>query len=421
MAKQYLTNGFVIDCATDDPESYPATVVVEDGKVAGIHKSADGPLPEPPSQEKMIDLGGRFLMPGLWESHCHPGGMIPDPHRVTAFETEPERTLRAVRNTMTALNVGVTALRSAGEASFIDVALRETYANEQPAGLWQKGYEDKRLIGPRMFCAGNGIRITGGHGANRRVEPQYLESALEADGPDEVRKATRYVIKMGVDWVKLMITGGIAGIREGMGESQMTFEEIEAACDAAHRKGLKVGAHTGAASAAKLAVKAGLDAVEHGYELDREACDMMAERGVYYCPTLSVTHDEAYMHRWEWPDYSIERALEGAEAHRQALQQALEAGVKIVNGADLNPIADTAIPEIEWVVQAGMSPAQALIASTRRPAELCDVDDVLGTVEVGKLADLIVVEENPLEDISALRNVCMVFKEGHVVVDRLTA
>jgi imidazolonepropionase-like amidohydrolase len=234
-----------------------------------------------------------------------------------------------------------------------------------------------------------------------------------------VAQAARYVIKMGADWVKLMITGGIAGVREGMGESQMTFEEMKAACDAAHRKGRKVAAHTGAAAAAKEAVLAGLDSVEHGYQLDREVCDMMAERGVYYCPTLSVTHDEAYMQRWEWPDYSIRRALEGAEGHEQALHHALAAGVKIVNGADLNPIAETAIPEIEWVVKAGMTEAQALIASTRRPAEMCEVEDVLGTVEAGKLADLIVVARNPLEDISALREVQLVLQEGEVVVDRL--
>jgi len=413
--KLYLTHCSVIDCATDDLEPFSATVTVEDGKIAAIDRPGTANPGRPGEETSVIDLEGAFLLPGLWDSHCHPGGMIPDPGRVSCFETDAERTLRAVRNTSAALRAGVTTLRAVGDASFIDIALRETYANRQPAGLWKKGYDDKRLIGPRMFCAGQGLRVTGGHGANGRVEPLYTSPPLEVDGPDAVRKATRYVIKMGADWVKLMITGGIAGIREGMGESQMTFEEIKAACDTAHLKGLKVCAHTGAAAAAKLAVRAGLDGVEHGYQLDQEVCEMMAERGVYYCPTLSVTHDEAYMRRWEWPEYSIRRALEGAEAHRRALELALKAGVKIVNGADLNPIADTAIPEIEWVVKAGMTPAQALIASTRRPAEMCDVADSLGTVEVGKLADLIVVEENPLENISALRQVRLVMKEGEVV------
>jgi imidazolonepropionase-like amidohydrolase len=413
----HLTNCYVIDCVDERPVPFPATVVVADKKMAHISR----PHEEPPlsKDDEMIDLGGRHLLPGLWDCHCHPGGMIPDPNRISCFETEAECTLRALRNTSAAIRAGVTALRATGEASFVDVALRETFANRQPAGLWEKGYDDKRLVGPRMFCAGPGLRITGGHGANGRVEEVYTQPFIEVDGPDAVAQAARYVMKMGADWVKLMITGGIAGIREGMGESQMTYEEMKAACDAAHRKGLKVCAHTGAAAAAKEAVRAGLDSVEHGYQLDREACDRMAERGVYYCPTLSVTHDEEYMHRWQWPEYSIRRALEGAEDHRQALENALKAGVKIVNGADLNPIADTAIAEIEWVVKAGMTPAQALIASTRRPAEMCDVGDMLGTVEVGKLADLIAVAGNPLEDISALRSVEMVMREGEIVVDRL--
>lgn len=414
----YLTNGRVIDCATDKPEPYPATVVIEGPQIVAIHERDDGPIPLLPDAT-VIDLGGRYLLPGLWDCHCHPGGMIPDPHRIACFESEAELTLRALRNTMAALRVGVTALRATGDSSFVDIALRETFANRQPAGLWKRGYDDKRLVGPRLFCAGIGIRITGGHGSNGRVDEVYTKSCLEADGPDAVAQAARYVMKMGADWVKLMITGGIAGIREGMGESQMTFEEMKAACDAAHRKGLKVCAHTGAAAAAKEGIRAGLHSIEHGYQLDEEACEMMAERGVYYCPTLSVTHDEEYMRRWEWPDYSIRRALEGAEAHRRALEYALKAGVKIVNGADLNPIADTAIAEIEWVVKAGMTPAQALIASTRRPAEMCGVEDILGTITAGKLADLIVVEENPLHDISALRQVQMVLKEGEIIVDRL--
>lgn len=413
--KSYLTNCQVIDCVGDDLQPFKATVVVEDDKIAQIDQSGGA---QPAAEDSVIDLNGAYLMPGLWDAHCHPAGMIPDPNRISYFETAAERTLRAVRNTGAALRVGVTALRAVGEANFIDVALKDTYANLTPGGLWYKGYEDKKLLGPRMFCAGPGIRMTGGHGSNRRVEARYLESAIEADGPDEIRKAARYCIKMGSDWIKLMITGGIAGMRESMYEVQMSYEEMKAACDVAHNKGLKVCAHTGCSEAAIRGVEAGLDCIEHGYELNAEACELMAERGVYYCPTISVTQDENYMRYWNWPEYSIQRALEGAELHRRALQNALKAGVKIVNGADLNPIADTAIPEIEWVAKAGMSPAQALVASTRRPAEMCDVADTLGTVEEGKLADLIAMEQNPLEDVSALRDVKLVLKGGDVVVNQ---
>jgi imidazolonepropionase-like amidohydrolase len=410
----YLTNCSVIDCAGDELSPYTATVVIADGKILTIDRSGA----VPPADTNVIDLRGAYLLPGLWDVHCHPSLMIPDPHGVSYFHTEAERTLLAVRNTTAALRVGVTALRAVSEANFIDVALRETYANRQPTGLWQKGYDDKRLAGPRLFCAGPAIRMTGGHGSSGRTDTVYVKEFIEADGPDEVRKAARYCIKMGVDWIKLFITGGIAGTRESMYEIQMSEAEIRAACDVAHNKGLKVTAHTGCSEAAKIGVRAGLDCIEHGYELDDEACELMADYGVYYCPTLSVTQDEAYMRRWEWPEYSIQRALAGAELHRQSFQRALNAGVKIVNGADLNPIAETAVPEIEWVVKAGLSPAQALIASTRRPAEMCGAADRLGTVETGKLADLMVVEQNPLENISALREVRLVLKEGEPVFQK---
>jgi imidazolonepropionase-like amidohydrolase len=410
----YLTNCSVIDCAGDELSPYTATVAIADGKILTIDRSGA----VPPADTNVIDLRGAYLLPGLWDVHCHPSLMIPDPHGVSYFHTEAERTLLAVRNTTAALRVGVTALRAVSEANFIDVALRETYANRQPTGLWQKGYDDKRLAGPRLFCAGPAIRMTGGHGSSGRTDTVYVKEFIEADGPDEVRKAARYCIKMGVDWIKLFITGGIAGTRESMYEIQMSEAEIRAACDVAHNKGLKVTAHTGCSEAAKIGVRAGLDCIEHGYELDDEACELMADYGVYYCPTLSVTQDEAYMRRWEWPEYSIQRALAGAELHRQSFQRALNAGVKIVNGADLNPIAETAVPEIEWVVKAGLSPAQALLASTRRPAEMCGAADRLGTVETGKLADLMVVEQNPLQNISTLREVRLVLKEGEPVFQK---
>lgn len=412
-----LTNGFIIDCVSDDPQAFRGSVTIEERRITAIERGAS----RAPAGAAVIDLAGAYLLPGLWDAHCHPGGMIPDPDRVSHFETEAERTLRAVRNTVAALHAGVTALRAVGEANFIDVALRTTYAAGQPTGLWRKGYEDKRLIGPRLFCAGPVLRVTGGHGANGRVDEVYVTSHLEVDGPDEIRKAVRYCIKMGADWIKLAITGGIAGIRESMYEMQMSYEEIKTACDVAHAKGLKVCAHTGSAEAAKVAVRAGIDCIEHGYQLDEEACALMAEGGVYYCPTLSVTHNEAYMRRWEWPEHSIRRALEGAGLHRRAFHTALRAGVKIVNGADLNPIAETAVPELEWLVQAGAAPAHVLLGSTRRPAELCGVAASLGTIEVGKLADLIAVERNPLDEILALRQVRLVIKEGETVVNRLSA
>lgn len=408
-----FSNCFVIDCVQPEPIAN-ATVTIEDGVITSVYRGA---VIEPGT--KVLDLKRAYLLPGLWESHCHPGGMIPDPENYSAFETEGERTLRALRNTQGALQTGITSIRSAGEANFIDVALKEAYANKTPTGMWHDAYTAVPLYGPRMFVAGPMLQITGGHGSNRRIKPVLMSYAhVEVDGPGEMRKATRYNIKMGVDWIKLAITGGIAGIREEIGESQMTFEEIKVACDTAHNKGLKVGAHAGRAEAVKLAISAGIDSVEHGYELDQEAVDMMAKKGVFYVPTLSVTQDEAYMRHYHWPEHSLRRAQEGSKIHLRSFQMALEAEVKIASGADLNPMCETSVNEVKWLTRSGMSNWQALVAATHTSAELCGVADKLGTVEVGKIADFIVVAANPLDDISNLNKLQLVVKEGVIVAHK---
>lgn len=398
----HLDNCTIIDCVSPQPRPN-SRLTLRNGRIDRI-ETASAAGGSPNGAAETIDLRGGYVLPGLWDCHTHPGLAIPDPYRRTDFESEADRALRALRNTQDALLVGVTAIRCTGDSSYVDVSVRDAYRN----GL---------LVGPRMFVAGPGLRITGGHGANGRIRPLYVDPPVEVDGPDEVRKAVRTNIKYGVDWIKLAVTGGIAGVREGMDEVQMTADEVRSAVETAHHKGIKVCAHLGSATAVKMAVQAGIDCVEHGYLLDEEAVGMMAERGVAYCPTLSVTHDEAYMRRHTWPEHSLKRALEGAAAHERGFRWALEAGVKIVNGADINPIADTALPEIEWVVKAGMRPFDALVASTRSAAELNGVGDQLGTIEVGKLADLVVVGADPLANISNLRQTQLVFKEGHVVVD----
>ena len=409
--KTLLTNCVIIDCVQPEPIEN-TSVLIENGIIKSIQKEREN-IPD----AKIVDLKGAYLLPGLWDCHCHPGGMTPDTDKYASFETDPERTLRALRNTQSVLHTGVTSIRAVGEASFIDVALREAYSNKTPTGLWREAYTSISLHGPRMFVAGPGLRITGGHGANRRIRRVELShGSVEVDGADEVRKATRYNLKMGVDWIKLAITGGIAGIREGMKESQMTFDEIKSACDAAHNKGIKVCAHLGSSEAVKLAISAGLDCVEHGYNLDQEAVDLMAEKDIFWIPTLSVTQDEAYMRRYCWPEHSIKRALEGAEAHVAGFKMALDAGVKIASGADLNPMRETSVVEIEWLARSGMTNWQALLAATRNSAELCGVDNELGTIEEGKKADLIVLKANPLEDISNLHKLMLVFKEGAIVV-----
>ena len=238
---------------------------------------------------------------------------------------------------------------------------------------------------------------------------------MEVDGEDGFRKGARLNIKMGVDWVKLFVTGGVAGGRESMTEPQMSTEEIEAAVEAAHSKGLKVMAHLGGPDAVRMAVNAGVDSVEHGYTLDEDAVALMAAKQVWYVPTLGVTHNEAYMRRMGWASIAIEKALAAAPGHKKAFQMALAAGVRIANGSDLHPLAQTTVAEIEQLVRCGMGEWQAIVAATRNAAEMCGALADLGTIEKGKLADLIVVPNNPLDDVIHLQTVDMVILNGKIV------
>ncbi len=407
----FLDHCHLID-ATSPQVRNDMAVVIANHQIEAV-APANELRPKPGQQ--YINLAGAYLLPGLWDVHCHLGVYYPDPQAVSLFETEAERTLRALRHVMDALQTGVTGLRVAGEASYIDVALRDAFA----AGT---------LTGPRLWVSGPPLKVTGGHGAYRRRAAVYLSAptdppfkatdpwgGMEADGADGFRRAARLNIKMGVDWIKLFVTGGVAGGRESMQEMQMAADEIAAAVEVAHAKGLKVLAHLGGPDAVRVAVACGVDSVEHGYTLDEDAVKLMADRGVWYVPTLSVTHNEAYMRQMGWADLAIEKALAAAPAHEEAFRMALAAGVRIANGSDLHPLAKTTISEIEQLVSCGMAEWDAIVAATYNAAQLCGVEAQLGTIEQGKLADLIVAPESPLVNIRALRSVTMVIQNGQII------
>ncbi|MFN8475350.1 MAG: amidohydrolase family protein [Anaerolineae bacterium] len=407
----FLDNCTLIDATHSRPRPGMA-VVITDTRIAEIALATEL---RPAAGQHVVDLSGAYLLPGLWDCHCHLGVYYPDPNAESLFETPAERTLRALRHATDALQAGVTALRAAGEPAYIDVALRDAFA----AGL---------QVGPRLFVSGPPLKVTGGHGAYRRRAPVFLDAptrdafpstdpwgGMELDGPDGFRYGARLNIKMGVDWIKLFVTGGVAGGRESMTELQMSAAEIEAAVDTAHSKGLKVMAHLGGPDAVRIAVGAGVDSVEHGYTLDEDAVALMAEKRVWYVPTLGVTHNEAYMRRMGWAAVAVEKALAAAPNHQRAFQMAVAAGVRIANGSDLHPLAQTTTAEIEQMVRCGMTPWDALVAATRNAAEMCGALGDLGTIESGKLADLIVVRDNPMDDIRCLKQMAMVILNGTIV------
>jgi imidazolonepropionase-like amidohydrolase len=386
------------------PEARRDAWVLLDGSV--IREVGHG---RPPRAERALDLGGSWLLPGLWDVHTHlrsttwTGFMPPT--------TVPDLALASGRNAMDALDVGVTAMRVVGVTGWSDVAWRDAFAAGQ-------------LVGPRLFCCGHALRTTAGH------DPSGGTSLMRtADGAVAMVQAVRDEIQHGVDQIKLVTTGGImGGGHDVMSAVMFLREELEAAMRIARQRGLSVAVHATAAEAVKWAVRAGAHSIEHGYLLDDEAATLMARHGVYYVPTLALSHltrdqartppEHAYCAEHVLPDGYRERANRFAPDHEASFRLALAAGVKIASGSDQGPPREAALLEIELLARSGLGTHGAIVAATRTAAEVCHAQERLGTVEPGKLADLIAVEGDPLEDIASLRRLLVVMKDGRLVVDR---
>jgi imidazolonepropionase-like amidohydrolase len=390
--KTILTNCTIIDC-TGKPPANSMTMVVEGDQIAAL-KPVSYRLADERGKVRVFDLEGGYVFPGLWDVHAHLGDLIPDPKNLLETESAIDYAIRAGRNAIDALRAGFTGIRILGEDHYADVA-------------WKRAFDAGVLVGPRLFVCGRAMCITGGHGHGTL-------GSIEVDGPYEMRKAVREQLKHGADQIKLMVTGGVMTAGEGMQESQFLLDEIQAATEVAHQKGKRVCVHAWGTAGIKAAIRGGVDCIEHGL-LDDEAVEMMVENDVFYVPTISVTQDEEQILESGMPDFMVEKARGSARAHLEGFQKALKAGVKIACGSDSSPVADFALSEIEHLVKAGMTEKDALIAATRTSADLCEVADRLGTIEVGKLADLIVVSANPLENISNIRKLKLVFKGGNLV------
>ena len=399
-----LRNCSIIDANEPAPREN-AHVIVEDGSIVEV--GAGGAA----SADETIDLGGSFLLPGLWDVHTHlkSGTWSGMP----SYESPAEDVLTNGRNAMDALEAGVTSMRVVGVQGWADVAWREAFASG-------------RFAGPRLFCCGTILSPTAGHGASLLRVSSGL--ARDLDGPEAFVKAVRTNIKNGVDQTKLLTTGGIMGAgHDVMSAGMMLKEEIEAAARISIQRGLPVAAHATNPEGVKWCVGAGAHSIEHGYILDEEAVRLMAERGTYYVPTLALSHltadqagtphERAYCERNRLPDAFRERANHFAPVHEKSLSMALEAGINIASGSDQGPPRDAALLEIELLARCGLGAHGAIVAATKHAAEVCLAGDRLGTVEPGKQADLIAVRDNPLDDISNLRTLKLVLKEGRVVVD----
>jgi imidazolonepropionase-like amidohydrolase len=398
--RRVLTNATVIDCVT--PRPVPgASVVIDRGRIVEV---LDGGRSPDTRDADVVDLGGAYLLPGLWDVHIHPD------YLASTGASVAEQTAIFGHRLMEALTEsGVIGVRCAGAAHFMDVA-------------WKRAFDAGQYVGPRVFAAGYFLTTTGGH---------FLTSghAQECDGPYGFVRAIREQIKNGVDHIKLNLTGGIMGPAwDRHSQSFLLEEELEAAFAICRQRGFRVMAHAASPETVVAAARLGAHSVEHGYIMDAACIDALRAHGTWYVPTLAITHLTPDQARDPWEKRWVEqrglapdlcrRADAAAEPHREAFRRALAAGVPMALGSDIRPLKDAALLELGLWVAAGATPWQALLAATRHAAALCGVADDLGTVEPGKLADLIVVAANPLEHITNLRRLLLVLKEGRIVSDK---
>lgn len=345
-----------------------------------------------------IDLDGGYLLPGLINCHVHLGETFPS-YEVDSSESSAMHVLRCYRRGFDALQAGITTVRSMLTRHYADIDLRN---------MIQKGCVE----GPRILSAGRSISVTGGHGSH--------SGSLLADGPDDFIKKAREELSSGSDHLKIFITGGIDSREEAFDESQMTIEEIEATVSVAKSKHTYVAAHAGESGPILMAVKAGVLCFEHCYFLDRDAARAIHNIGGYVCPTLCVSRSPNWMKKNRFESWKIEKALGVAQDHLESTRTAIKEGIKIITGTDIPPGdmddgINITVREIEYLVEAGLSPLEAMQATFLNAAELMGIDNQVGVVEPCYQADFIAVRENPLKDIRALREIFFVMQSGRVV------
>lgn len=343
------------------------------------------------SSDQVIDCAGKYVLPGLIDSHVHlvwDGSF--DPQAVVNELNREMTALHAYKHATEYLKLGITTIRDVASPNHSVLSVRDAI-------------NQKLLTGPTIIASGPAITMTGGH-------VHYL--GLEADGPDEVRKAARQLMKNGADLIKLMATGGIYTFGEEPGSPQLTVEEMQAAIEEAHKKNKKVAAHAEGYQGIKNCIEVGVDTIEHGIYADEKLLMLMKEKGIYLVPTMIVMKRLAKDERI--PPWALEKAKKVIAPHQNMLEMAIKIGVKIATGTDCgSPVTPPKyyFDELLIMNQAGMSPMDVIQASTRVAAEALGIED-RGVISEGKKADLLIVDENPLEDLSVLKHDKIIIKDG---------
>ncbi len=358
------------------------------------------------SAAAFIDLSDQFVLPGLMDMHVHLLGELGPNSRGEALQvTTSMSALMGAQYARRTLEAGFTTVRDLGGEPEAIYALREATA---------KGW----IPGPRIFAAGSALAATGGHGDVDGVKAELLELWTPdtiCDGPYDCRRATRYAIKYGADWIKITATGGVLSDTATGTDQQMTDDELVEIMNTAHGLGVRVAAHAHGTDGINAALRAGVDSIDHGSFLDKESISLFKKTGAFLVPTLSPGYKiPATMENNPFfTDAIKQKALAASAASKQNFRLAVEAGVKIAFGTDsaVTPHGENA-DEFAMMVEGGMSEMNAIRAATVVAAELLQQSDQLGTIEAGKIADIIATNGNPLINIRELENVTTVIKGG---------
>lgn len=388
--KQAINNGFV---------------VIVDNKIEAV---GSGNKYIPPANAKVIDLGDATIMPGFIDAHTHIIGRIlgdADGQNARFRDYDSFGAILAVENARKTLMAGFTTIRNVGAGNFDDLAIR-------------KAINEGWIVGPRMLTAGYSLGITGGHCDENGFKPGIADGDFKtgiADGVDQVRAAVRYQIKYGADVIKTCATGGVLSEGDAVGVQQYSFEEMKAMVDEARQHERKVAAHAHGTEGIKVATRAGVASIEHGSFLDVEGARLMKKMGTYLVPTLMAGETvEQLADKKILTGYRAEKSYAAAKAMRNAIKIAVENDVLIALGTDSGVIPHgTNGHEFTLMVNwGGMKPLNAITAGTLNGAKLLGLDKTIGSLEVGKYADIVAVKGNPLSNIKILENVDFVMKNG---------
>ncbi|HVF72034.1 MAG TPA: amidohydrolase family protein, partial [Chthoniobacterales bacterium] len=384
-----------------------AVVIVEGDKIT----DAGSNLPIPQGAQ-VIDLGDATLSPGFMDAHTHLTGDFSGNYLQTQLRElqsdAAKKAYAAIPNARVTIEAGFTTIRDVGAGDFVDVALRDAIA---------KG----TVIGPRMLVATKGVGATGGHFDDANGFRDQLFGRQSdftdgiADGPDAIRRTVRYLVKNGADVIKAAVSGGVLSMADEVDTPQFTPEEVAALVDESHRLRKKIAVHCHGDQAAKDAIAAGVDSIEHDSFIKPETLAAMKAKGTYLVPTLMAS--EWIMGKLDqYPPALQEKAKAATAARSEMFRNAVKTGVKIAFGTDaaVFPHGMNA-KEFKLMVDLGLPPIEALRSATSVDADLLGMSAKLGTLEKGKLADIVAMAGDPTQDITATERVSFVMKEGRII------